>query len=81
MAEVALTWSMDTAVFVLQDIQAVTAKQVRLTIINNSFINSTLLWFANEPVQSLWSSIHVRLGLPLPRLSCRIRAFVLSIAP
>ena len=32
MAEVALTWSMDTAVRVLRDTQALTAKQVRLTM-------------------------------------------------
>ena len=39
MAEVAPTWSMDTAVCVKQDTQALTAKQVKL-IINHSFINS-----------------------------------------
>ena len=35
MAEVALTWSMDTAVCVLRDTQALTAKQVRLTIVDH----------------------------------------------
>ena len=34
MAEVALTWSMDTAVCVLQDTQALIAKQVILTVNN-----------------------------------------------
>ena len=38
MAEVALTWSMDTAVCVQQDTQALTAKQVRPTIINHCIV-------------------------------------------
>ena len=42
MAEVARTWSMDTAVCVLRDTQALTAKQVRLTILDHYSITTII---------------------------------------
>ena len=38
MVEVAQTWSMDTAVCVLRDTQALTAKQVMPTVINHYIV-------------------------------------------
>ena len=53
-AEVALTWSMDTAVCVLRDTQERTAKQVRSTVIRamHSFIHSLKHSFVRAFVRS-----------------------------